>query len=135
MVSVQRKNIHTWKIVICSTSRKDVPWKIAICSSKKYTFLENCYLFDEQKRRSLENCDMFDEKIYLPGKLVSVQWTHRASWKSPEKSAPGRKEKIFSKIVSVAASYYNNNLFKHFFNYRSIGLSAIFLCDSERGKF
>ena len=52
-------------------------WKICICSANRQTFLENWHLFGEH--------------IKPPGK-------------NPEKDAPGRKEQIFSKIVSVAAS-------------------------------
>ena len=42
MVSVRRTKIPFWKIIICSTSRKNVPWKY---------------------------CDLFDEKINLLGKV------------------------------------------------------------------
>ena len=33
-----------------------------------------------------------------------VRWTRKVSWETPDKGAPGRKERIFSKIVSLAAS-------------------------------
>ena len=66
--------------------------------------MEKEYLFDEQKRHSLEKKYLFGEQLYLPGKLVIVRCTHKASWKNPEKDASGRKEQIFPKIFSVAAS-------------------------------
>ena len=80
--------------------------------------LENWYLFGEHIKRApgklvsvrrtdhilLENLYLFGNRQTLPGKLASVRWTHKASWKTPEKGFPGRKEQIFSKIVSVAAS-------------------------------
>ena len=68
---------------------KKASWKIGIFS---------------MNRHFLEYFDLFDEKIYLPGKLVYVRWTKRASWKSPEKGAPERK---ILKIFSLAASEAN----------------------------
>ena len=60
-------------------------WKIDIGSRKKM-LLENWYLFDEQTN--------------LPGKNGICS----KSEKSSEKGGPGRKEQIFSKIISVAAT-------------------------------
>ena len=80
--------------------------------------MENWYLFGEHIKKApgkmvsfrwtdhilLENLYLFGEQTNLPGKLSSVRWTHKASCKTPEKGAPGRKEQIFSKTVSVTAS-------------------------------
>ena len=52
----------------------------------------------------LENWYLFGGQNSAPGKMVSVRRTDIPSWKILEKGAPRRKEQIFSKIVSVAAS-------------------------------
>ena len=62
--------------------RKRSPWKIGICSVTKNSVNQKICQFNEQK---------FSEHIL-------------AYWKIPEKDAPERKELIFLKIVSVAAS-------------------------------
>ena len=116
LVSVRRADIPSWKISICSTNRKDVLWK------KNYLFGEHIKVASRKfgicsvtKKVLLENWYLFSEQIYLPGKLVSVPWTHEASWENLEKRAPGRKERIFSKIVSVAVSDIVCNFYSHIF--------------------
>ena len=65
----------------------------------------------------LENSCLFEEHIDPPGKFMSVRRTDGPSWKihvcsrnkwtlleNYKKVAPGKKEQIFSKTVSVAAS-------------------------------
>ena len=145
--------VPSWKFTICSLifengflenrylfgGKKKCSWKIVICSVAKKVLLENWYLFGgfkgafvksvsvrwTRKHSSWKNgiCSA-NRHRHLPGKLVSVRWTHKASWKSPEKGAPGRKEQIFSKIVSVAAS----ELFANpIFCYNRSSLFTIFL--------
>ena len=41
-----------------------------------------------------------------PGKFMSVRGTNGPSWKIIKKVAPEKKEQIFSKTVSVAASEF-----------------------------
>ena len=65
----------------------------------------------------LENSCLFEEQMDPPGKFMSVRGTDGPSWKihvcsrnkwtlleNYKKVAPGKKEQIFSKTVSVAAS-------------------------------
>ena len=65
----------------------------------------------------MENSSLFEEHIDPPGKFMSVRGTDGPSWKihvcsrkkwtlleNYRKVAPGKKEQIFSKTVSVAAS-------------------------------
>ena len=65
----------------------------------------------------MKNTCLFEEHIDPPGKLMSVRRTDGPSWKihvcsrnkwtlleNYKKVAPGKKEQIFSKTVSVAAS-------------------------------
>ena len=96
LVSVRWADRPSWKISTCSTNRKDVPWK------KKYLFGEHIKFAPRKfgicsvtKKVLLENWYLFGEQIYLPGKLVSVRWTHETSWKNLEKGTPGKKEHIF----------------------------------------
>ena len=70
----------------------------------------------------LENSCLFKEHIDSPGKFMSVRRTDGPSWKihvcsrnkwtlleNYKKVAPGKKEQIFSKTVSVAASGLSGN--------------------------
>ena len=72
----------------------------------------------------LENSCLFEEHIDPPGKFMSVRRTDGPSWKihvcsrnkwtlleNYKKVAPGKKEQIFSKTVSVAASVYYLQLY------------------------
>ena len=69
------------------------------------------------RKALLENLCLFEEHIDPPGKFMSVRQTDGPSWKihvcsrnkwtlleNYKKVAPGKKEQIFSKTVSVAAS-------------------------------
>ena len=66
-----------------------------------YKIEENLFILCDVKRNQTKNIQLSFQKHL--NTLVYVRWTHKASWKSPEKGPSGRKEQIFSKIVSVAA--------------------------------
>ena len=91
-------------------------WKNGICSANKYIFLGNFCLFDERKRRTLENCVLSDEQINLRLENQYLFGEHiKPPGKVQKKVLLEEKKKIFSKIVSVAASWYGNR--KYFYTF------------------
>ena len=62
---------------VCSVAKKRCSWKIGTCSIAK--------IGAPGKSVSVR----WTHK-WAPGRFVSVRWTHKASWKNPEKGAPGK---------------------------------------------
>ena len=59
----------------------------------------------------LEKWYLFGKQTYLPGKLASVRWTHKVSWKNSEIGAPGQLGMNFSnKSVKYWKSYGGSRL-------------------------